>query len=575
MKRTAFVIGTVGAALLAAATPIPAAAATPAATVSAAWPRFVDRLLETYFRAEPVNGVNQGRHDFDGKLPDWSEAGIKAEIDLLKRLKAEALAFDAATLSADQRFERDYVVAWANGQLFWQEDADQPHTNPAYYLGTISPSIYATRPYAPPAQRMKALTDWALAAPAALDHVRHNLRTPLPVSFIDFGVSGYGGLAEYLNGPDVRAPFAEVKDPAARAAFESAVAKAAKSFQAVADWLESQRPTATTDFALGADRFARMLKATEMVDTPLDELERIGRADLVRNQTAIKAACAQFAPGASIPDCVAKAALDKPEGGAVAGARAQLAGLKKFIVDNDIVTVPGTEEALVAEAPPYNRQNFAYIEIPGPYEKGLPSTYYIAPPDPTWPKQVQLDFVPGKADLLFTSVHEVWPGHFLQFLHANRVKSIIGRIFVGYAYAEGWGHYTEEMMWEAGLGAGSPEIHIGQLTNALLRNARYLSAIGMHARGMTQEQSYEMFRQEAYQDEANARQQAARGTYDPAYLNYTLGKLMIRRLRADWTATRGGRKAWKDFHDAYLGFGGPPIPLVRGAMMNEAPTSAF
>ena len=145
---------------------------------------------------------------------------------------------------------------------------------------------------------------------------------------------------------------------------------------------------------------------------------------------------------------------DKPEGGPVAGARAQLAGLKQFILDKDLVTIPGTEEAQVEESPPYNRQNFAYINIPGPYEKGLPSVYYISPPDPTWSKEVQDAFIPGKADLLFTSVHEVWPGHFLNFLHANRSPLMFGRVFVGYAFAEGWAHYTEEMMREAGVGGG-------------------------------------------------------------------------------------------------------------------------
>jgi uncharacterized protein (DUF885 family) len=175
--------------------------------------------------------------------------------------------------------------------------------------------------------------------------------------------------------------------------------------------------------------------------------------------------------------------------------------------------------------------------------------------------------VPGAADLLFTSVHEVWPGHFLNFLHSNRARSIFGRIFVGYAFAEGWAHYTEEMMWEAGLGDRHPETHIGQLTNALLRNARYLSAIGLHTKGMTVAESEHLFREKAYQDAGNSRQQAARGTYDPAYLNYTLGKLMIRKLREDWSRDRGGQKAWREFHDQFLSFGGPPIPLVRRVMV--------
>ncbi|MBY0447324.1 MAG: DUF885 domain-containing protein, partial [Hyphomonadaceae bacterium] len=200
--------------------------------------------------------------------------------------------------------------------------------------------------------------------------------------------------------------------------------------------------------------------------------------------------------------------------------------------------------------------------------------YNIAPPDPTWSKAVQDSFVPGEADLLFTSVHEIWPGHFLQFLHANRAKSQFGKVFVGYAFAEGWAHYAEEMMWEAGYGDGSPEIHIGQLSNALLRNCRFLSAIGLHSGTMSLQQSFELFRTQCHQAEGQALQQAARGAYDPAYLNYTLGKLMIRKLREDWTATRGGREAWKAFHDEVLKHGGPPIPLLRARMLGEAEPKA-
>jgi uncharacterized protein (DUF885 family) len=313
-----------------------------------------------------------------------------------------------------------------------------------------------------------------------------------------------------------------------------------------------------------------------MVDIPLDQLEQIGRADLSRNQAALREACASFAPGQTIEACTLRMQNDKPEGGPVAAARAELDGLRRFVIDHNIVSVPSMVQAQVEEAPPYNRQNSAYISIAGPYEHNLPSVYYIAPPDPSWSPEVQRAFVPGKADLLFTTVHEVWPGHYLNFLHANRSQFLFGRVFVGYAYAEGWAHYAEEMMWDAGLNNGDAETHIGQLTNALLRDCRFLSAIGLQTGRMTQEQSLQMFKTQCYQDEGNARQQAARGTYDPAYLNYTLGKLMIRRLRQDWTASRGGRNAWKQFHDQFLSYGGPPIPLVRQQMMNEAtPRAVF
>ncbi len=539
---------------------------------TANWTEFQDRFIERSFELDPTFAANQGRHEYDGRLPDWSEEGLTAAKTFLREAIAEAEVMRG--LNDEQEYQRDYLVAVARGQLFWLEAADLPHTNPAFYMGALSPSIYVARPYAPLDQRLRAYIQYLQAIPTAAQQIRTNLRTPLPVSFIDYGRAAFGGLASYYQG-DGKAAFAEVNDATLQQQLSDASNTAAVAMRDLSNWLETQRPNATTDFALGAERFAQMLRDTEMVDIPLDELERIGREDLARNQAAMREACAQLAPGATIPQCMARMSANKPQGGSVEGARAQLATLRQFLVDNNIVSIPGTEEAQVDEAPPFARQNFAYINIPGPYETNVPSVYYIAPPDPSWPAQVQRDFVPGEAELLFVSAHEVWPGHFLNFLHANRSNNQFGRVFVGYAYAEGWAHYTEEMMWDAGLNAGDAETHVGQISNALRRDCRFLSAILMHTGRMTQDQSREMFVNECYQDEGNARQQAARGTYDPAYLNYTMGKLLIRRLREDWTATRGGREAWREFHDEFLSYGGPPIPLVRQQMMGGEAEAVF
>lgn len=543
---------------------------------SAAWSGFVQNYLEQSFRANPAGAVSQGRHEYDGQLPDWSEIGLITERSRLRSALAAAEAFDPNTMSKEQAFERAYLISQARGTLFWLETADSPHRNPAFYLNNgLDPSVYATRPYASSEVRLRAYITYLKAIPRAATQIRANLRAPLPVSFIDYGKRAFGGFAEYYP-KDGKAAFAEVGNAGLQRQLDTASRGAASAMAGLARWLETQRATATGDgYMLGAAKFSQMLRDTEMVDLPLGELEAIGRADLKRNQDALRAACAQYAPGATIPACVDKMNAKKPEGGPVAGARAQLGGLKQFLIANDLVSIPGPEEAKVEESPPYNRQNSAYIDIPGPYEKGLPSVYYISPPDPTWTPAVQASYIPGKSDLLFTSVHEVWPGHFLNFLHANRARSIFGKVYVGYAFAEGWAHYTEEMMWDAGLGDGDPEVHIGQLSNALLRDCRYLSAIGMHTGRMTMEQSRRMFLSECFQDEGNARQQAARATYDPAYLNYTMGKLMIRRLRNDWTASRGGRAGWKQFHDRFLSYGGPPIPLVRAQMMGGAPAARF
>jgi hypothetical protein len=535
------------------------------------WEAFSKTTIEGWLKVDPYFAVYQGAHQYDGQFADWSPAGLKARGDFLRKVIADARAY--GDLKDAAKFERDYMVKVAEGQLFWLETADQPHTNPGWYTDEFDPNVYLTREYADKPTRAKALAKFLEGVPAGATAIKANLKGPIAAPLVTYGASAFEGYAQFYP-RDALSAFADVKDPELQQRLKQAGAKAAAAMSDLATWLKGQQGEAS--FALGTERFTRMLHDTEAVDTPLGELEQAGEADLKRNQDALKAACAAFAPRATIQGCMAKMNARKPAGGPVAEATRQIPLLTQFIKDQDLVSIPGTEQALVRQSPPYNAQNGAYIDPPGPYEKGIPSIYYIAAPDPSWPAEKQAAYIPGVDDLMFTSVHEVMPGHFLQFLHANRAPSFYGRLFVGYAFAEGWAHYSEEMMIEAGLGEGDPEMHIGQLSNALLRNCRFLSAIRLHTKGMTVEQSAKFFQQACFQDEGTAEQQARRGAYDPAYLNYTMGKLMIRKLRDDWTATRGGRKAWKEFHDTFLTYGGPPIPLVRQAMMQEdAPRAVF
>ena len=382
---------------------------------------------------------------------------------------------------------------------------------------------------------MKAYIRYAQGIPRIAASIKENLKSPLPKTYVELGIDEFGGLAEFYT-KNVAAVFASVSDPDLQKQLKDADAAAAQVMTALKEILISERKNANDKYAFGADLFAQMVKQTEQVDLPVADIEAAGRADLDSNTAALKAECSSYAPKVSLAQCVAKMAANKPKGGPVEDARTQLKMLKEFIAQNNVVSIPTNDEALVAEAPPYNRSNAAFINTAGPYDKGVASVYNIAPPDPKWSKAEQASYIPGEAALLFTSVHEVWPGHFLQFLHSNANPDKLEGLWVGYAFAEGWAHYCEEMMVDMGLAKGDPEKHIGQLSEALLRDVRLLSAIGLHTHGMTVAQSEKMFREQAFQDPGNARQQAARGTYDPAYLNYTLGKLMIRKLRADWLA---------------------------------------
>ena len=555
----------------------PAPAPDPHAATQAAWTQYAARFIEDSFKSDPFFAVQSGRHEFDGQMTDLSADGIAKRVEWLNKARGEAAGFDTTALTPDQNFEREYVLHVIDNNLFWIDKAHFPSTNPAWYANQLDPEVYLSRDYAPLEKRLKGYLGYAHGIPQIAADIRANLKMPLPKSLLERGIDAFGGFSQFYRN-DVSKVFASVQDPEAQKELAAADTAAAKAMDDLKTWLVSQRKTATDAFALGDPLFHEMLKDTEQVDMPTADLAAIGHADLDRNTQALKEACAQYLPKGTLRACIDKMSAHKPKGGAVEGARVQLADLRAFIVAKQIVTIPGDEQALVAEAPPYNRGNFAYINIPGPYDKGVASTYNISPPDPSWSAKERADYVPGEASLLFTSTHEVWPGHFLQFLHANRNPSKLAALWVGYAYAEGWAHYCEEMMWEEGLGNGDPETHIGQLTEALLRDVRFLSAIGLHTQGMTLAQSEKMFRESAFADAGNARQQAARGTYDPAYLNYTLGKLMIRKLRSDWVAKQSGAasaapadqmKYWQAFHDKFLSYGGPPIPLVRKYMLGE------
>jgi hypothetical protein len=529
------------------------------------WAEFTATTIDEYYRRNPESAVDAGLHEYDGQMSDISLEAQAEYATWIDGVLAEAASY--ADLEGIEAFERDYFMTVLNGELFWIRDTSFRTKNPLSYSG-LSFSVYVDREYATLEQRIQAYTKYMEQVPAYFETMKDNLQPPLPAPYIHMSHAILSGLVGYLNNT-VPELFADVEDEHLQRQFAAANSAAAEAAQQTADWLDGLRVTATDDFALGEEAFLKMLSATQGVDITLEDLKTAGQRDLDRNLNLLYEACAEFAPGASTEDCVAKAQANKSPEGAVGGAERQLPMLKKFVEANGLVSIPGTEDALVDEAPPHRRFNFAYISIPGPFEKGLPSTYYIAPPDPTWSDEDKMAYVPGEADLLAVSAHEVWPGHFLQYLHSNRTENNIGRHFGTYTFSEGWAHYTEEMMWDAGLGDGDPEVHIGQLINALMRNVRYMSAIGIHTEGMTVEESQTMFREKAFKDMGNASQQAYRGTYDPGYLNYTLGKLMINKLRDDWTRGRGGREAWGKYHDQFLSYGQPPIPLVRKYMLGD------
>jgi hypothetical protein len=565
-----FVLPLLSLALLAACARSPekpaATPAAPAAVAAQGWSDFTAAFIESRFKADPAFAVQSGRHEFDGRMPDWSRAALDADVAALRAQRTDLQKFDAATMTPAQRFERKYLEWIIDRELFWLAAAGEPFRNPTWYLDQLDPSMYLTRDYAPLPQRLAGFLGYARAVPGLAAEIRTNLRTPLPRAFIERAMAGFSGYSTFYR-TEMPAIVAQLADERQKQELNAALVDAARAMDELSAWLKSQLATANDAFALGAAKFSEMLRVTERVDLPLEDLELAGRQDLERNLAALAEACAAFAPKATLAACVDRMRADKPASGSVDGARAQLAQLRQFVLDQHIVSIPREEQALVAESPPYNRGNFAYISIPGPYENpAVKATYYVAPPDPAWSAAERRAYLPGRAFLLFVSAHEVWPGHFLQSQFANANPSRLAALWWDYAFAEGWAHYAEEMMYDAGLGAADPQMRIGMLANALLRDVRFISAICLHAGCMSLEESAKMFREKAFADAGTARQQALRGTYDPGYLAYTLGKLMIRKMRADWLAANPAASP-QQFHDRLLSYGSPPVPMVRQEML--------
>ena len=533
------------------------AAITPSSTQ---WESFAEQFVTKSLALMPHLAVSRGLHEYDGVQTDYSASAIAARIEHFTDAIQRAQAF--TDLTAAQRYDRDLLVWFARRALFGLQDERSHQRSISSYFGAVSPDIYVSREYAPLAARLQALIKHTRGLPNLLSQMRSNLQTPLPAPHIDRALGYFGGLVGFYEDiiPEV---FAAVDDARAHAQLDEASLAAVHALRNTLVWLQDQQAQATDSFRLGRALFEQRLRIVEGVDLDAAAFKAKGEADLARNLRALRAACDDIDPAADLTSCVGQVAAIKPEGGAVSGARAQLASIRAFMLEQNLVGVPSDDEARVAAAPPHRRGNSAYISLRGPFEgPEVPSTYYIAPPDPSWTAAERAAYVPGKAGLLFTSIHEVWPGHFLHNLYITSAPSMARRVLRSGGFMEGWAHYTEELMIEAGIGTDDPTLRVGQITQALLRNVRYLCSVGMHVENMAQSECEAMFRDKSFRDPGNARQQAARGTYDPGYYSYTLHKLLIRDLREQWTASRGGRKAWRAFHDALLALGAPPTGLA-------------
>lgn len=530
----------------------------------------IDTFMTGHLAFRPSFAISLGRHDHDGRVPDRSREAITAEVARLHAARKTFTAIDEQKLAPRARVERAIVLAEIAKELFELETRRRPYRDPFFYLFNFSLNPYIARDYAPAATRAAAMLRACEAAPAYYKQASENLEPKLPRAWLQIGMMISGGTVAFLGG-DAKRAFATLPDPALRERLGTCLDALAKEVGAFRAALEARMPQGTDDFRLGGDALVEMLRETEGLDVDLPTLERIARADLERNRVALVAAAAQIDPKRDVAAVVAEVSADKPEPDQViAEATAQLGTLRQMIVDKQIVSLPRPDQVEVRASPAFMRSNFAAFSGAGPFERTpLPSYYYISPPDPSWPVEQQRAYVMSRPDLLFTSAHEVYPGHFVQGMHQRASGSRVLAAFETYTASEGWAHYVEEMMWEQGLGDRDPRIHIGLLKNALLRNVRFVVALGYHAGAMTVEEATRLFVEHAFADAKTASQQAMRGTVDPMFLGYTLGKLVIMELRADWQRAHPDEPL-QAFHDELLSYGEAPLAVTRRLMLGAS-----
>ncbi len=529
-----------------------------------------DAYLRAYCETYPPAAVWLGFHEYDGRLPDLSRRAQEARLADLSRFLADLERIDPADL--DERAWLDYQVVRHEAlfESFVLAEWRKLERDPIPYLETLDVGNYILRTYAPLEVRARALLAHLRGIPAVLSAMRENLTRPMRPA-VSVAARLGKGLASFLQ-DDLPGALAGLENDALRAELDGAIRDAVREMEAAVSWLENDvAPRATDDFALGAERFARMLALSEGVDLPLERLREVAEANLARDKAAFLETAARLGgPGRGPNDVIAEGKRRHPSPeDLVPEVRRLVDDLRQTVIARGIVSVPYDENCIVAETPPFLRYAFAMMYSSGPFETAArESYYYVTPPERDWPPEKVEEWMTAFTyhSLWSTCVHEAWPGHYLHGLHTRNAPSAVTKAFGSYAFTEGWAHYCEQMMWET-VCPDDLWARLGQLSEALLRDVRFVCALGLHTAGMTVEEATRRFVEDAFMEPAPAEEEAVRGTYDPQYLNYTLGKRMVLRLREDVRAREGDRFDLRAFHDRLLSYGTPPVPVVRRLML--------
>lgn len=551
-----------------------------AADSDSAFQSFADRYIKEFLAWRPARAVDLGLHDYDGKVTDFSNASINAERSRLKKSLETLEKMEPATLSPQNAYDYAILKAAIQKELFSFDDQSTYTRNPMIYAGAVSVNSYIQRDYGPLEKRVKAIIAVENSAPKMLEEARANLDPLLPRPFVATAITVASGAADFL-GKDLVAAVKGVTNSKLKKEFEASNQKAIAALRSYAFWLLTEKlPKATDQFALGPEKYQRMIANGELITLTPDEVLAIGMRELKKEQERFAAAAKEIDPAKTPQAVFQQIKQEHPTpGGLLSEARKQLESIYQFLIDHKIVTLPSEVRVTVAETPQFRRtESFAMMETPGPFEKATKAFYYITPVERDWSERQQdewlTQFNPYTLD--DTSIHEAYPGHYVQFLHLNASKATqVEKMFDSYAYVEGWAHYCEQMMIsEQGYGSEKDSVtaakyRLAQSGQALLRLCRLCVSIEMHCHGKSIAEGTKFFQENCYYDEKPAAFEATRGTFDPGYLNYSLGKLQILKLRDDYQKQEGVAFSLKKFHDEMLDHGMPPLQLLRGLLLKN------
>jgi len=547
----------------------------------AAFTALASSILQARYKRHPSGATDLGIHTYDSVMDDASQASIADEAAELGMFRAKLNAIDPATLTLDKQLDRVQLTRAMDAGILADTVIKSWAKDPDFYSSGVTNAAYVImkRKYAPPADRLRSLIAREKGMPAFLDTGRTNLTSPVKV-FTEIAIDQIDGNISFFKN-DVTAAFADVTDTALVDEFHKTNAGVMKALAAYKAFLQKDvLPKATASYALGADTYARALAANEMIELPLDELLKIAEANRTLNEAAFQETAKKIDATKSADAVLLAMEREHPRPAALLKtSQDSLDEIRQFIVDRKIVTIPAGEPATVKETPPFMRSTTsASMDTPGPFETAkLDAFYNMTLPDPRGTAAEQEDYMRSwyYAEMSNVAVHEVYPGHYIQFLYAGRFPSDVRKVFGASSNSEGWAHYSEQMMIDEGFHAGDPKYRLAQLQDALLRNVRFIAGIRMHTQGMTVDEATKLFETQGHQPHAISVQEAKRGAGDPLYGYYTMGKLMILKLRDDYRTKMGAAYTLQKFHDAFIQLGPLPLPLVRKALLGDAATPAL